>query len=90
VGALEGENKASFLGAFAKLAALPKGLNVGGNLDLSGTKITAGNLDLSGTNFTALPELVSVGGDLDLSRTADDERKAGVTTSRPKTMRSPT
>jgi hypothetical protein len=60
VGDLEGENKASFLDVFTKLTALPKGLNVGGNLDLSGTKITAGNLDLSGTNFMALPEGLNV------------------------------
>jgi hypothetical protein len=57
--------------------ALPQGLNVGGYLDLSGTKITAlpeglsvgGDLFLRGTKITALPEGLSVGGGLYLRGT---------------------
>ena len=53
------------------------GQNNNGNLDLSGTKITAlpdnltvgGNLYLRGTRITALPDNLTVGGWLDLSNT---------------------
>ena len=47
----------------------PEGVRVGGNLDLSGTKITTlpegltvgGNLDLNNTSITTLPEGLTVG-----------------------------
>jgi len=52
------------------ITALPKGLRVGGSLDLCGTKITAlpeglsvgSDLYLSGMNITALPKGLTVGG----------------------------
>ena len=64
-------------GKVHSIKALPKGLKVGGHLDLSNIRITAlpddltvgGNLDLSGTRITALPDGLSVGGNLDLSGT---------------------
>jgi len=58
------------------LTSLPKGLKVGGDLDLESTNIThlpeglkvGGDLDLSRTNITSLPKGLEVWGHLNLSK----------------------
>jgi hypothetical protein len=64
-------------GKVHSISALPKGLTIGGTLDLGCTNITAlpeglcvgRDLYLFGTKITALPDALSVGGDLHLSGT---------------------
>ena len=57
---------------YSDIESLPKGLKVGGDLDLFESKITSlpeglevgGDLDLSETNITLLPKGLQVGGKL--------------------------